>query len=134
MTRKNNKKKGNLKQKTFFSFFRKNQDKDKRSLAEKLNLSEEIAHFIYALILFFLAVFFIGASFNFSGKIGNWIFSTFSGFLGIGYYLIPVLFLVLSFSFFRDLDMRFTKIKFLASIIFVLSGLGLIELFTFDGG
>lgn len=108
--------------------------KEKIPLSERLSLSAEIIHFIFAAILLFLTIFFIGSALNFSGKAGEWLFGNLSSFVGVGYYLFPLLFIFLSFSFFNNLKTEFTKIKFIFSGIFVISGLTLIELIFYKGG
>lgn len=108
--------------------------KPRQTLSERINLSDEIINFIYALVLLFLVIFFLGASLDFSGKAGSWFYDKLTTFVGIGYFLIPILFLILAISLFKNLKASFTKIKFLAVILFFISGLGLIQLIFLKGG
>ncbi len=105
-----------------------------KTLAEKLNLKEEIMRFILASLFIFTAIFLVGAAFSFSGPVGEFLFKKLSYVFGIGYFIIPVLFLILAALFFKLLQKSFFKVRVFGSILFLLSSLGFIDLVSQKGG
>jgi S-DNA-T family DNA segregation ATPase FtsK/SpoIIIE len=94
---------------------------------------------IFAVIFFVLSVIFVLSAFQKAGIAGDKMYQLLSILLGIGYYLIPIFFILLSISFFRAEEREFNKIKVFGGVLFFISGLGLIDLisvtyFTSYGG
>lgn len=97
-------------------------------------LQQETIYGIVAIILFVISVFLIVAATGNAGIVGDFIFNSGSYVLGVGYYLLPILALILAFAFFRAIHHAlFGMTKGIASIFFLISGLGIIELFLPDG-
>ncbi len=86
-----------------------------------------VAFFVLA-IIFTLASIKTGADGSFAGPVGKEIYHLLSILLGIGYFLIPIFFLMLSISFFKVEERDFNKLKFFGAILFFISGLGMIDL------
>ena len=101
---------------------------------EKNNLwnqvKNETKQAIMAVIFFVLASLFLLASLSKAGVVGNSIYSFFNYLLGIGYFLIPTFFFLLSVSFLKDEERDFNKLKIIGGIFFFISGLGLIDLIS----
>lgn len=97
-------------------------------------LKEETVQGIWAIVLFVVAVFFILAALSFGGVVGNWVFNGLTFLLGIGYYLIPLLLIVLSLSFIKSLKRHVGVARSFGSLLFFTAGLGLIDLIFDDGG
>src|SRR5690606_13177796 len=73
--------------------------------------------------------------FNKAGVVGAHVFSWFSHLLGVGYFLLPTLTLLLSISYFRSEKANFAATNIIGSALFLLAGLGLLELaFPESGG
>lgn len=94
---------------------------------------------IIAITFLALFVIFLLSAFGKAGMVGDQIYHYLSLLLGIGYYLIPLFFLMLSISFFRSEEKEFNRIKIAGGLLFFVSGLGLIDLvsrtyWTADGG
>jgi len=91
-------------------------------------LKDETLQGILAIIFFVLAILFILAAFEKAGFVGNHTHRVLSNLFGLGYYLFPTLFIMLGISFFKSLERKFDLLRFIGSILFFISGLGLIDL------
>lgn len=98
------------------------------------NLKQESINVIISLMLSLVCVLFLMAPFEKGGKVGTFLYEQISKLLGIGYYLIPLLFIFLAIYYLKDIERKFTKIRAFASVLFVISGLGLIQLITGKAG
>ncbi len=106
----------------------------KKTLAEKINVKDETLHFSIAAILFFVAIFMMAAAFKSAGPVGDFLYRNLEKFFGIGYYLVPISFLILAATFFKDIKKQFTKIKFFGILLFIIAGLGFIDIVFEKGG
>jgi len=105
-----------------------------RKSAEPL-LHPDTKKSIWALIFLGVAVVFVLAGFASAGPLGNFVYDFFEKVFGWGYYLLPLIFLILSGVFLTSERQRIYKITFLGAGLFILSGLGLIDLiFPEKGG
>lgn len=101
----------------------------------QLNLKDETIHWVLAIIFFVLVVFLMLASFGSGGIVGGTVYGGLSYLLGIGYYLLPILFFLLGISYARTVKTNFATIRTIGSLIFIFSGLGVVDLiFTDQGG
>lgn len=102
----------------------------KRSSDKKLfsSLKEETRHSVLGIIFFVLGVFFVLSASGKSGVAGNFLFGTLQSLFGVGYFLIPILMFMLSFSFMRSVKPVLLLNSILGSILFFLSSLGLFEI------
>ncbi|MEK7558427.1 MAG: DNA translocase FtsK 4TM domain-containing protein [Patescibacteria group bacterium] len=96
----------------------------------KLNpgLKEDTVHAVLAIIFFILAILFVLASLGKSGPAGNTLFEYLTLFFGVGYYLLPTLSLMLAISFVRGVRPALALAHILGSILFLISGLGIIDI------
>ena len=101
-------------------------NKDRR--IKKNNLKTETVHWVLAIIFFVLAIFLALASFSWGGVVGQTVYGGLSYLLGIGYFLLPLLFLILGISFTKSIRENFATIKIVGSLLFVFSGLGIIDI------
>ncbi|MBU6370709.1 MAG: DNA translocase FtsK 4TM domain-containing protein [Patescibacteria group bacterium] len=120
----------------------KQKEKTRKNDAKESSWSRvkgETKQAIIAIAFLVLFVIFLLAAFGKAGMVGNQLYTYLSELLGIGYYLIPLFFLMLSISFFRAEEKEFNRIKVAGGLLFFVSGLGLIDLvsrtyFTASGG
>ncbi len=98
------------------------------------NLQQETIRAIIAIVLFVVALVFILASLGYAGIVGDTIYRWLTLLLGIGYFLLPILCVLLSLSFFKELERNFALPQTLGAILFVISGLGLIDIASSTGG
>ncbi|MCX6717469.1 MAG: DNA translocase FtsK 4TM domain-containing protein [Candidatus Taylorbacteria bacterium] len=85
---------------------------------------------ILAILFFVLSAIFTLASLGKAGFVGIQVYTFLNMLLGIGYFLIPLLFLLLSISFLKSEERNFNKMKLTGGIFFFISGLGLIDLIS----
>jgi len=120
----------------------KDNKKNQKQVSKKITLTgikNETRQGIFAVTFFVLAIIFTLASIKtgqpgsevyYAGPVGKEIYHLLSILLGIGYFLIPVFFLLLSISFFKKEERDFNKLKVFGGILFFISGLGLIDLIS----
>ena len=105
----------------------KKRNKKKSSREIKIPLSTETKYGILAVLSFVLALFFLMSLFDFAGKAGRSMYDIFEYLLGVGYILLPVLFIILGIVFLREEKGSYGIIQIMASVLFLLSGLGMID-------
>ncbi len=109
---------------------------EKNKLSNKLEveeikeplLSEEVFSTAIAILFFILSLFFIMASIGKAGVAGTAIYSNLKELLGLGFFLLPILFLLLGISFMRTVKPNLAARSSIGSALFVFSGLGLLSL------
>ncbi len=91
---------------------------------------------ILAIILIGLAAVLILASFHNAGPAGEFIFKALSKLFGLGYYLFPTIFLIVAGAFLSSREQKHGGIAmtFFGAILFIFSGLGLIDIISPDKG
>lgn len=121
---------------------KKNKIKQSVSLPQNplKNLRKETRHSILAVTFFLLAILTILASLDLSGVVGQKLFGAFSWLSGVGYFLLPIIFIMLSISFLKQEEREFNGMKTTGALLFFISGLGIISSlakileWTRDGG
>lgn len=89
---------------------------------------------VWGIAMFVLAIFFFFAAFNKGGSVGSAIYGGLSTLLGLGYYLMPLTFIMLSIAFFGEKNKKFYLSKSLGALLFLLSSLGIISLISIERG
>jgi len=107
-----------------------------RKIIPETPLNIEIKNSIYAILFLCLALILILSSLDLAGPIGKLIFKVFDYLLGWGYFVLPILFLLISFNFFRSLTekINLTTFTFQGCFLILLSILSLVEVFANDRG
>ena len=123
---------------------KKKNKKDEKSKPYKLSTDDEVVEHkilksstiqsVWGIAMFVLAIFFLFASFKRGGSAGTMIYDIFSRLLGLGYYLIPLTFILLSIAFFGEKNKKFYLSKTLGAILFLFSSLGVISLISLENG
>jgi len=103
-----------------------------RRIIPEASLSTEIRNSLYAILFLCLTLILILSSLNLAGPIGRGVFKFFDYLLGWGYFVLPILFLLISFIFFRSLSEKINLTVFtLQGCFFVLlSILSFLEIFA----
>ncbi len=103
-----------------------------RKIIPKSPLNVEIKNSIYAILFLCLALILIFSSLNLAGPIGRGVFKLFDYLLGWGYFVLPILFLLISFIFFRSLSEKIdlTVFTFQGCFFILFSILSLLEIFA----
>ncbi len=91
-------------------------------------LKEETRSSALGIVFFVLAIFFIFAPLAKAGVAGTVIYDALQKLLGYGFFLLPVLFILLGVSFLRAEEHNLAARSAAGSVLFVLSGLGLLAL------
>jgi S-DNA-T family DNA segregation ATPase FtsK/SpoIIIE len=114
---------------------------DDDNVSAMSHIQKETWQGILAILFFVLTIFFILSSPDIfggtgrAGLAGEFSFKVFSFLFGKGYYILPVLFLILSVSFFRTLQKKLALTHTVGGLLFFLSSLAFIDiLFPTSGG
>ena len=102
--------------------------KQKAGDFEESKLHPDTKKSIWAVVFFGIAAVLVLASFKNAGPLGNFLFRIFEGLFGWGYYLLPLIFLIIAGVFLISERRRIHKTAFFGAVFFVLAGLGLIDI------
>lgn len=92
------------------------------------NLPPETIQGVSAIVFCVLAIFTTLAVWDKAGVVGHYTFRGLSYLLGVGYYLLPLIFVVLALTFLRNLHKSFDTAKIYGSALFLVSILGIIDI------
>ena len=116
---------------------RKKKKKQKEKFWRRIfsNLKEETLESVWGVVFAVLALFLLFAALGKAGVAGATTYRALSILLGIGYFLLPLLFLILAGLFWSAIHRSLSLSKFVGAIVAFFAGLGLIEaLFAGKGG
>ncbi len=105
-------------------------NKNRKNKKSKVELKDETRHSIWGIIFLVLAVFIILSIFKLAGIGGDFFYSTISSLFGFGYYLLPILLIVVGISFVRDRKPQVAKLHAITSITVLLSSLAIADIAT----
>jgi len=106
---------------------------EKKENGEKVTVRPETKLSIIALAFFVLASFTILAALDLAGVAGKFFFNNFKWLFGFGYLFLPTLFILLGLSFLRGQEPKLIWPHLLGGIIFLLSGLGILGIYSAGG-
>jgi len=107
----------------------KNIKNDKKVSVSTTGLQTHTKHGIIAIIFFVLALFFLMSYAGVAGRAGIFIYEIFKMLLGtIGYFLLPILFILLGYSFIKSEVPDIGWTRTISGVMFLLSGLGIINI------
>ena len=113
---------------------REKKEKD-RDDARKKNLKEGTMRGVGSVAFFALFIFLILSSFSKGGPAGKILYDALSFLVGGGYFLIPLLCLIMSIAFIRNIKSNFAVAQIIGALLFLLSGLGIVTIiFPGNGG
>lgn len=114
----------------------KRERKPNKEDSDEKYLQEETVRAIFAVLFFVLGVFLLLSSgpIDKGGFVGRGAYSFLNYLFGIGYYILPVLFIILSVSFFRSLHKRLALTHTIGGVIFFISSLALISIISINSG
>lgn len=107
---------------------------DRTSKPNKKSLPTDTKRGIVVIIFAVLGLFLLLAAFGAAGVAGSDTYSLFGYLLGIGYFLLPALLFVLAIGTLKEESVGFSGVKAVSSLIFILAGLGYIEVVFKKGG
>jgi S-DNA-T family DNA segregation ATPase FtsK/SpoIIIE len=103
----------------------KRSGKNKRT---KVEIKESARHSIWGISLVVLGVLLLLSTFKLAGVAGNFFFYVFSSFFGFGYYLLPILLVIVGISFMRKGRPQVARLHAITSIVVLLSSLAIIDI------
>ncbi len=98
------------------------------------NLEKETRNGIWSVVFFVLAVFFLIAKAGKAGMVGNGVSSVTTNLLGVGFYLVPLVLILVASAFIKPLTQELKRIRLFGGVLFFLSGLTLIGVFNIEKG
>ncbi len=111
-----------------------NRSRDERKPSFLERISRETLNAVLGVLSSLVAVFLLAAAFGKSGVVGIWVYDSLSFLFGVGYYLVPLVFVILAISFFQSKEKNFALPQTLGSILFFISSLGLTNLLLLNQG
>src|SRR3989344_1411379 len=105
----------------------KNGNRKKNEKENLPKLKTETKHGIKAVVFFVFALFFLMSAFNVAGVAGRFTYEKLHYLLGIGYILLPALFILLGSSFINREEPDIGWTRTISGVMFLLSGLGIID-------
>ena len=128
MSRKKKIKKSELRKK-------REQSAEEESFFHELRLHPDTKKSVWGIAFLGVAIILFLAGFKNAGPFGEFLYKVFGNLFGWGYYLFPLIFLIMSIVFFASERRKIYGITFLGAVLFVFSGLGLIDIiFSEKGG
>ncbi|MEK7219067.1 MAG: DNA translocase FtsK [Patescibacteria group bacterium] len=106
---------------------RKKKDKE-NSKENKMGLKSQTKYGILAIVFFVLALFLLMSKFDVAGNGGILIKDNITIMLGVGYLLLPLIFVLLGVSFIKSEVPDVGWIRIISGAMFLLSGLGIIDI------
>ncbi len=104
---------------------------NKKSLSKSIpsasKLKTETKHTISAILFFVLSLFLLMSMFDITGRAGKSIYEILDYLLGIGYILLPLLFVLIGSSFLKSETPNIGWTRAISGTMFLLSGLGMID-------
>ncbi|MDO8522653.1 MAG: DNA translocase FtsK [bacterium] len=106
-----------------------------RDPARARSVSSEALRGVSAIFFIAISIFLILARFRIGGIVGDVLYGNLSTLLGVGYLFLPLSLLLLAILIFQSFERHFGVVQMVSMFVFLLSGLGLINLaFQGNGG
>ncbi len=102
--------------------------KEDKSFGFKSDIARETLQAITAILFFALSLVTVLAALGKAGFVGDHIYHFLKGLFGIGYFLFPLLLVLLGISILNGVEKRLNIPKIVSAFLFFISGLGLIDL------
>lgn len=112
---------------------KKSKERDREDKRES-RISSETKKSIIGILLVASSIVLLLAAFAKAGPAGDFLFHTLTLLVGLGYYLIPLIFFVVGVLFLLSREQKFFSVVFFGMLFFVLSGLGLIDILLPERG
>lgn len=106
---------------------KKETKKEKRDAFDS-GIGQETLQAVFAILSFVLALLSVLAAYDKAGFVGQYVFMFLKWLLGLGYFLLPVMLIMLGIAFLKGIKRKFEISKLVGALLFFFSGLGLVEL------
>ena len=104
------------------------EEKSKKDKKRMGGLRDEALQGVIAVFALVVAIFTLLAAFSYAGPAGTYTYDALHYLLGVGYYLVPLILIVLGIAFLKNIHQRFDLLKLIGSVLFLLSSLGLLDI------
>lgn len=108
--------------------------REAKSRNERLDIHPDVKKYVIAIALSGLALILLLAGFHQAGPFGDSVFNFLFKLFGWGYYLLPIVSVILAYSFVSPETKKFFGIALIGGVLFVLSGLGLMDVIVGGSG
>ncbi|MCX6788407.1 MAG: DNA translocase FtsK [bacterium] len=102
--------------------------------SERLDIHPDVKKYVIAIALSGLALILLLAGFQQAGPLGESIYNILFKLFGWGYYLLPIVSVILAYSFVSPETKKFFGIALIGGVLFVFSGLGLMDVLAAGSG
>lgn len=106
----------------------------KKKNGKKGNLKEETRYSIWGIGFLVFGLLVILSIFKMAGVVGDFIYNAFSSFFGAGYYILPILLIVIGYSFLKNEKPEIPKTHTIFGLVTLLSTLGIMDLASNGNG
>lgn len=100
----------------------------KRKYKKKIKLKEETRYSIWGIGFVAFGLLIILSIFKMAGVVGDFIFSTLNSFFGFGYYLLPILLILIGYSFLKNERPQVARSHAIFGFVIFLSALGIVDI------
>ena len=104
------------------------------NIDDDVRLHPETKKSVWAVVFFGFGIILLLAKFNNAGPLGVFVYNFLEGFFGWGYYLLPLILFVVAGVFLASDRRKIYQITFFGAVLFILAGLGLIDIVFPDKG
>ena len=104
------------------------------NIDDDVRLHPETKKSVWAVVFFGFGIILLLAKFNNAGPLGVFVYNFLEGFFGWGYYLLPLILFVVAGVFLVSDRRKIYQITFFGAVLFILAGLGLIDIVFPDKG
>lgn len=98
------------------------------------SLHEETKHAVLSVLFFVFSIFFVLAQFGYAGVVGDFTYKYLTMVLGAGFFVLPLAFLMLAYSFFKSKQPHIVTTNAIGGSLFLISALGLLDVFFPEKG
>jgi DNA segregation ATPase FtsK/SpoIIIE, S-DNA-T family len=103
-------------------------EKKKGKNYKKVELKDDARYSIWGIVFIVLGILFTLSIFNIAGVIGDLIYRSFSAVFGFGYYILPILLVIVGYSFLKKERPQIARIHAVFGLTTLLSILGVMDL------
>ncbi len=103
-------------------------NRGKKGKKNKVELKDETRQSIWGIVLLVLGFFVLLSIFKMAGVAGEYFFNIFSKFLGFGFYILPILLVLVGISFMKNGKPQVARLHAITSVLVLLSTLGIMDI------
>lgn len=113
---------------------KKNITKKNKNTERRIELKDDTRYTIWGILFLFLGLFLTLSIFNSAGVTGDFIYNILNPFLGFGYYILPLIIVIVGVSFLRKGKFNIARLHSIMGLIILLSSLGIMDIASNGNG